>query len=495
MNTRKRRLTNNTISSITFQICTIICGFIIPRLILQSFGSEVNGLVNSIAQFLGVIAFLELGVGAVVQSALYKPLADTNAPEISKIFVSAQKFFHLLACILLIYIIVLICFYPLITKQYFSFIYTATLIAAIGASSLAQYYFGISYMLLLTADQRGYISYNAQTFTLLLNTFSCYVLIRTGASIQIVKLATSLIYLLRPAILVWYVNQHYRLDKTIKYDKEPIQQKWNGVAQHIAAVVLDSTDLIVLTVFASLSTVSVYSIYFLVINGVKHLLLSMTNGIQALLGELWARQELWELENMFSWVEWTIHTVTTYIFGCTAILILPFISVYTRGINDANYIQPLFAILITAANAGHCYRLPYNLMILAGGHYKQTQSNYIIAAIVNVVISVLLVTRYGLIGVAIGTLVAMLYQTFWMAIYISKNLIKWPLANFTKQIFIDMVSVILMYIFTMWFSLDTVTYFAWFIMAIKVVSASAIAVLIVNIIFYRNMITQILRAI
>ena len=49
--------------------------------------------------------------------------------------------------------------------------------------------------------------------------------------------------------------------------------------------------------------------------------------------------------------------------------------VYTAGINDANYIQPLFAVLLVLANAVHCLRMPYNLMILAGGHYKQTQNN------------------------------------------------------------------------------------------------------------------------
>ena len=72
------KLMKNTISSFVFQITTIICGFILPRLILQQYGSEVNGLINSLNQFLGVISFLELGVGAVIQSALYKPLAQNN---------------------------------------------------------------------------------------------------------------------------------------------------------------------------------------------------------------------------------------------------------------------------------------------------------------------------------------------------------------------------------------------------------------------------------
>ena len=67
---RKKRLVKNTIASLGYQISAIICGFILPRLIMTYYGSEVNGLVNSITQFLQVITFLELGVGAVVQSSL-----------------------------------------------------------------------------------------------------------------------------------------------------------------------------------------------------------------------------------------------------------------------------------------------------------------------------------------------------------------------------------------------------------------------------------------
>ena len=60
---RKTLLAKNTIASLVFQITTIVCGFILPRIILQQFGSETNGLISSITQFLGIIGFLELGVG------------------------------------------------------------------------------------------------------------------------------------------------------------------------------------------------------------------------------------------------------------------------------------------------------------------------------------------------------------------------------------------------------------------------------------------------
>ena len=241
-----------------------------------------------------------------------------------------------------------------------------------------------------------------------------------------------------------------------------------------------------MTVFSTLSNVSIYSVYFLVVKGVKTLFLSITNGIQALIGELWAKQELEQLKNFFGWIEWLIHTGTTYVFSCTAALIVPFIQVYTLGIRDANYIQPTFAILLTLANAMHCLRLPYNIMVLAAGHYKQTQRNYIVAAILNVVVSVLTVKIWGLIGVAIGTLVAMTYQTIWLAVYDSRNFIYWPLKKVIRQFLVDIINFILIITFSNYIFLKNINYFNWFIMAIEVAIIALFVVLSTNILFYKS---------
>ena len=483
---RKKRLLCNTVSSLVFQIVTLVCGFIVPRLILDTYGSSVNGLVLSITQILGMIAFLELGVGAVVQSSLYKPLAEKNINEVSKIISSANKFFRRLASILVVYVIFLVILFPFFAAKEFGYGYSATLILTISISTFAQYYFGIVNRILLTADQRGYIQYITQTIAVICNTIACYILIALGCRIQIVKLATSIIYLIQPFAIYLYVRGHYQIDKKIKYDKEPIAQKWNGIAQHVAAVILDGTDTVVLTLFSTLSNVSIYSVYFMVVRGIKQLFMSLTNDITSLIGELWAKQELNELKKTFGWTEWLIHTGTVFIFGVTAVTIVPFIKVYTLGINDAIYIQYLFAALLVAANATHCLRLPYNIMILAAGHYKQTQSNYLIAAAINIIVSIIAVKVWGLVGVAIGTLIAMSYQTIWMAWYNSKNLLKYPIRNFVKQLLVDIGSVALCAYVSSIFSMKSISYFAWIIYAIKVSLVWIALMIAINLIFYKE---------
>lgn len=482
----KKRLLINTITSILLQVTAVICGFILPRLILQYYGSEINGLVQSITQFLGLIAFMELGIGAVIQSSLYKPLADKDEEKTSAIITSGNKFFQRLALILLVYIGVLICIYPFISSSDFSWLFTATLIAAMGVSSFSQYYFGITDGLLLNADQRGYVQYLAQIVTIIVNTAVCFVLIKINTSIQVVKLVTSLIYLCRPLFLRIYVNKKYRINRKAKYNQEPIKQKWNGIAQHVTSVVIDSTDNVVLTTCSSLSNVSIYSAYHNVVYGIKNVFMASTNGFLSALGDCYAKNDVDKMQKVFSLMDFLIHISTACLFTCTGVLIVPFIKVYTDGITDANYIQPVFAIILVLAHASHCIRLPYNTLIKACGHYKQTQLCYIIAAIINIVLSVIMVFFLGLTGVAIGTLCAMLFQTIWMVFYNSKHLINWPFKKFLKQIVIDILICGGIVGATFWIKLQSVSYFSWFLMALKVFGIAVLVTFLACLLFYRQ---------
>lgn len=491
----KRRLLLNTVTPLAYQIINIICGFILPRAILTAFGSNVNGLVSSITQFLGLIAFLEMGVGAVIQSSLYKPLAEKNNRSISEVLSSGNKFFKKLAAILLIYVICLVFIYPFINDNSFGWAFTALLIISMSISSFAQYYFGIIDSLLLTADQRGYVQYSLQIITIIVNTAACIFLIRLGASIQVVKFTTSVIFLCRPLVMRVYVNTKYDINRNINYTGEPIKQKWNGLAQHIAAVILGDTDTIVLTLFSSLTNVSIYSVYFIVVSGVKSLFIAMTSGVQAVLGELWAKQDKVALYSFWDNVEFAMHTVVTFVFSCTLALIVPFIRVYTNGITDANYYQPVFASILVMAYAGLCLRTPYFMMILAAGHYKETQKCHIVAAIMNIVVSVVTVKIWGLVGVAIGTLCAMAYQTIWMARYCYQKLVPGKMRRFWGQILVDAVPISIVMIVSYLIHPNVNTFFSWFLMAVEVSIISIIVVLLINFIIFKKKLHNLVRSV
>ena len=120
--TRKKKLLLNTGTALLYQVITLVCGFVLPKFIIPYFGSAVNGLLSSITQFLTIITLCECGVGAVVQSALYKPLADRDDEAISRIVISSNRFFQRIIRLLRGYVAVLCVVYPIIVSDAFSFL-------------------------------------------------------------------------------------------------------------------------------------------------------------------------------------------------------------------------------------------------------------------------------------------------------------------------------------------------------------------------------------
>lgn len=489
---RIKTLKLNIVTTMIYQIASILSGFILPNFFLRYYGSEVNGLISSITQFLSVISLCECGVGAVVQAALYKPIAENNAREISRIYKSSARFFNKISLLLMGYMLILIIIFPLIINKSFSSLFTGILIVAITLSLLAQYYFAITYKLILNAAQLSYIQMITGTVTILLNIAISVSLMEYGVGVQYVKLISASIYLIQPLIYKNAVDRYFKIDKRIELNGEPLKQKWNGLAQHIATVILENTDVMVLTFFSTLSNVSIYAVYHIVTNGIKLIFTSVATTIKSLLGDMYARNESELLNSTFAKFEWVTHVAVALIYGITAMLIVPFVKVYTDGVNDANYIQPLFGMLLCLAMAIQAIRLPYSQMVLAAGHFKQTQLSAIIEAVLNLSISIIVVARFGLIGVAIGTIIAVFYRTLYFVWYLSKYILNRKVSIFIKQILFDLVCVICIYFSTKWVKLGNISYLSWFIMAVKVGTISLVTVIMISLLFSRHIVLSLL---
>lgn len=484
--TRVKKLKLNMITSIIYQIASIVSAFILPRYFLQYYGSEVNGLLSSITQFLAVISLCECGVGAVVQATLYKPIADNDEREISKIYRSSTNFFNKIAILLIFYTIVLLLLYPRLVDNSFNAYYTGVLIIAVSISLLAQYYFAITDKLILNAAQLFYVQMIVGTISIVLNVIFSIILMRVGMSIQTVKLVASSIFVFQPLVYKFAVNKYFVIDKKIVLNEEPIKQKWNGLAQHIATVILENTDVLVLTLFSSLMNVSIYSVYHMVTNGIKLFLTSLANSVKSVFGDMYAKNEIKQLNSTFSKFEWLFHTMVTLIYSICAVLIVPFISVYTDKVADTNYILPQFGIVMCIAMALYCIRLPYNQMITAAGHFKQTQNSAIIEATINLTVSIMVVYKFGLIGVAFGTLVAVFYRTVYFTVYLSRNILKRNMIIFVKYCIKDSLLAIVIYSSTLWLKMTDTSYFALIILALKVTIIAFIEVVIMTMLLDRK---------
>ena len=166
---RSKKAIYNIVSSLVLQVVVLISGFIVPKLIISKFGSDVNGLLSSIAQFLAYISLLESGIGPVVRSSLYKPIAEKDNKTIKNILKASERFFRVIALIFVIYLVCLSVVYPFLVQKEFGYLYTFSLVLIISISTFFEYYFGITYQLYLQADQKTYVTSTIQIITYILN--------------------------------------------------------------------------------------------------------------------------------------------------------------------------------------------------------------------------------------------------------------------------------------------------------------------------------------
>lgn len=485
---RTQKLKMNTRVSLLARLVMVISGLILPRLILSYYGAETHGLVNSINQFLGIITFLDLGVGAVVRSALYHPLVTKDNNQLSLVLIAAKDYFRKIAYALVIFVIGLIIFYPLLIDSTYSHLSTGVLIIALSISKFGQYYFGVVNELLLSANQQDYIQLGSEIVVVILNLLISIGLIYLGASIQIVKLVAGLIYLIRPFYLSFYVKNNFNIDYKKEVKEDPLPQKWNGMGQHLAYFVQNNTDIVVLTTFLTLEDVSIYSVYNMVVSALKQILHSLTSGIQSFFGDLYARKEIDLLNDYFNKIEWIVHTSVSFLYGMAVVLINSFVNIYTSGVEGISYEAPLFSLLIVLASVAYSVKTPYNSMVLSAGHFKQTQNSSFVEACLNIIISLLLVDRFGIIGVAIGTLVSMTYRTVYLVIYLSKNILFRSVRKFLKHVFVDFVSfssvIIISNLLSRFYVIQTLI--EWVIAGVLISITYIILLLIINSIFYKN---------
>lgn len=488
---RSKKAVYNIVSNLVLQVVIVLYGFVVPKIIISNFGSDVNGLISSITQFLAYISLLESGFGPVVKSALYKPIANKDKKTIADILKTSEKFFKTIAYIFLLYIVLLSIFYPLLVSKNFGYLYTISLIVIIAISIFAEYFFGMTYKLYLQADQKTYIISIIQILTYFFSTVLIVIMAKLRMNIQVIKLASGIIFVLRPIMQNIYVKKKYNFNFESKNNTYELKQKWDGLAQHIASVIHGNTDITILTFFCKLSEVSVYSVYYSVVKGIKSIIQAFSNGIDASFGDMIAKEEYENLNKKFGMYEVAYFTVCTIVFSCTMILVVPFVKVYTKGITDANYIRPLFGYLIVISEYIWAIRLPYSSITLAAGHFKETRIGAWIEATINIVVSLIFVKKFGIIGVTIGTIIAMAIRTIEFVFYTNRNILKRNIwMSLEKILLIAIETVIIVFITNKAFTFNVISYVTLFKKAIIVLLISSTITFLANKLFYKNEISE-----
>ena len=486
MNRGKKALYNSLASALS-QIVSMVCGFILPRLILSAFGSSYNGIASSVAQFLSVVALLRAGIGGATRAALYKSLAANDQKKTNAIIRATEIFMRKVALIFIGFVLLFSVVYPYFVKEEFEWLFVSTLVLIISLSTFVQYFFGITYQILLQADQRQYVSSFLEIVTIILNTAISAVLIKCGVGIHGVKLGSAVAFSISPVVLNIIAKKQYHIERKVEPDFSSISQRWDAFSHQLAAFIHNNTDIVLLTIFTNTKEISVYTVYYLVANGLKRVMNTMMVGVESAFGSIIANNEKDVLKRDVVHYETLLHIVSSALFGAAIVLVTPFVQVYTRGINDVEYTRVLFGYLVIIGEMLFILRSPYEALVNASGYFKQTKKYAYAEAGINLFISTLMVHKFGLVGVVIGTVAAISFRNIAYAMYASKAIIYRSPMIFIKRFAVTGATVALIFFSCKLLPKYSMTsYIHWAYFAVETAAIAVLFTVLLNLLFFKD---------
>jgi len=494
MNKGIKALKLTTLSTLLLEIITLITGLIMPRLVLAHFGSTSNGLVSSITQFLGFSTILRAGLGGAIRAALYRPIAENDEKEISAIMAATERHMNKVAAIIAVAILGFACVYPFFVIDEYDWLYAFTMVLIIGSGTLVENLFGIKCQILLQADQKYYIATLISVAGHVLVTLTSAVIIICGGSMHAVKIGAVVAAFIKPVLFNAYVRKHYNINWKAEPDEKAIKQRWNAFFQQVAAVMNENVSLVILTVLQPLASISVYTVHSMVVFNIRSIVNSFCAGTNSTFGSILASGDEAELRKTFFFVEWLVFAMGCFLFSITAVMLTPFVMLYTASITDVDYYQPLFGILMVLSAFVFSVKHPYQYLVEGAGKFKETRNGAILEVVINIAASVLFVIKFGFIGVLMGVLCSSIIRMIEYASFAFKHLLKCSRWHLVRHFLLMSISFAACFaIGKLVCFMECSTYVEWAINAVFVAISSAVIVLTVSAVFYRKEISMLLN--
>ncbi len=442
-----KRSAYNILIGIGSQILAIMLGIIIPRLFLTNFGSEMNGFLNSISQIFSYFALLESGVGVASLQALYGPVGRDDKKQTSEILAATSKYYNKTGIFYFISVFALAIIYPIAISSQISPFTMFIIILMNGLPGAISYLFQGKYLLLLQAEGKNYINTALTSIISTVINIAKIVLLLLGFNIIAIQ-AVYLVLNLVKVVYFWiYLKRNYgwvNLKSTPNFNA--IGQKNSAFVNQICDLIFRNTDTIILSIFSNLRVVSVYSMYTLLFSMIRTALDYISQGFSFIMGQTFNndRKKFIVLHDLYETYRMSLIFA---LYNIAYIFILPFMKLYTDGITDINYLDPKLSLLFVVFYLLTGSRACESDLINYAQHFKLTQNRCIAEAVINLTVSIVCVNLWGIYGVLIGTIVALLYRSNDVIIYANRRILnRSPWVTYKKVISNGIVFILISYI-------------------------------------------------
>ncbi len=433
-------LMKNVVVATISKILLIISSVVVQRFILKSFGSEINGLTSSVSQFLLYFTILESGLGLASIQALYKPLAEENPEKVDGILSATSVQYRRVGIWFLILSVGLAVVMPFISHSSLSFLKVSLITLLLSLANVINYFFIGKYQVLLNADKKVYIIHLLDAVLGIGFSIIRVIMINFGYSIYAVQIVALLSPIVRIVVLKIYVHKRYAyLTWKASPDIEAIGKRKFVLVHQLFGMITLYAPTTIITVFSTLTQVSVYSVYNLIYNNIINLLsMSFSTAVAASLGNVYESNR-GQLNRFYHLYELVFYCILFCGLSVVFVMTIPFVRLYTAGVSDVEYVDFILALMFLIFSLLNTVRLPAVTLVNASGHFEETKNGAIVESILSVVIAIPCFLLFGLRGLMIGSCAALLYRMIDYQIFVYKNVLKTNLFPWVKKIFVFII--------------------------------------------------------
>ncbi len=441
MNNESR--TRNTLRNLTFgfgaQVLQYTLSFITRTIFIALLSVEYLGVNGLFTNVLSVLSLAELGVGGAFVSLLYKPLHENDVEKIKSLMFAYRRAYMLIAVVVGIAGLSIYPFLNIFIKdnniENIGIIYLMFL-----TGSVTSYLFAYKIDLLI-ADQKIYIrTIYTQIFVFIQYIFQIAALLLTRNFILYLAIQITC-PILNNLIISSKINRLYPFlkEKSLLLDRDTYKDLKNrvsaGMYHHFGYVIINGTDSIVISAFLGVYCVGLYSNYLLIIGVVSAFIKLAFVSVTASIGNLTVSSEKEKSYDVFCKLQFLNFILSGFSAICFITLFNPFIGLW---IGDeyvlSQYIVVLIVVMFYLGQSGMQYSI--NIFKETTGLFYYDRYYSLLEGLINIIASIFLVRIWGLAGVFVGTIIAILATRFWTeAYFVFGKLFCQPLSKYYYRYF------------------------------------------------------------
>ena len=431
--------------SLAYEVMLILFGLIMPRLIIGTYGSEVNGLTSTINHLLSILNLLQAGAVGASIFQMYKPVAEKDYYQVSMVLESSRRYFRKLGLIFLALVIVVIPIMSIGTESKLAIWEKALAFLILGVNGALYFFFTAWYDILFAPHQKRYLFsiasildkllYYGLLFAVILlklHFMWMYVAVLVGTCSRVLFLHAIYRREFKPLLVKVKPNENFK-----------IKNKGYLLCNQIAAQAVDALPSVMITSVSGLISASVYAIYTLVQNMIKMVVRTLQISVSEVFGNLVVSASEERVKRVYGLLEFVFFLAAVVLCCCASFLFMPFIYLYTNGntLDGINYMYPVLSIAAVSYGVLYSMYMPCYTLTNVYGLFKETYLQAVICAIVSTVASLLLGIFVDWPLLVFGPLFYYFAMIIWRSVVARKKISWFRLTSFVCRMLVAILTV------------------------------------------------------